>query len=67
MTYCHGDADDPRDWEFEDDIGWNDPKNQREHVCLHCKETFKAHHSRGELGYCDRCADRIEAGEDLYP
>ena len=65
MAYCHGDADNPRDWDFEDEIGWNDPAKQLEHACQGCGTKFKAHESRGKLAYCDSCADRIKRGEDI--
>ena len=48
--------------EFE--RAYHAPENQRQHKCQGCGCTFGAYKGRGELTYCDACADRIEQGWD---
>ena len=45
---------------------WNAAGNQIEHTCDACGQMFRAHYSRGKLGFCDRCADILEMGGDPY-
>ena len=39
---------------------WHAPENQVTHTCEGCGCSFTGHFSRGDLGYCNRCADAIE-------
>ena len=36
-----------------------------EHTCQGCRRRFKAPAHRGDLAYCDPCADRIEQGMEV--
>ena len=39
---------------------WHAPENQVTHTCEQCGQQFTANRNRGDLAFCEGCADRNE-------